>query len=252
MRPPASTSDAVAQLDQLVGVRARDDDREAVAGRAAHVAVDLAARADVDALRRLVEQQQPGGARQPAGEHDLLLVAAREQRHLPAGPRAAHGEAVDGVLARPALLAEPQPARQPEDAAARFFDSELAEKFSRTSSRRNAPSCARSSGTYPTPAPTAAAVSPGGSRRPATSTSPCGRGSAPKSALSRLDRPEPTRPARPTTSPGRDRQVDARERAGVEVADHQHGTAAPAGAAPGALAPSAASCRPAIRLASSA
>ena len=40
--------------------------------------VDLGLGADVDAARGLVEQQHPALAQQPAREHDLLLVAARE------------------------------------------------------------------------------------------------------------------------------------------------------------------------------
>ena len=40
--------------------------------------VDLGLRADVDAARGLVEQQHAALAQQPAREHDLLLVAARQ------------------------------------------------------------------------------------------------------------------------------------------------------------------------------
>ena len=45
---------------------------------AAQQAVDLGAGADVDAARRLVDDQQPRLHRQPLGEQHLLLVAARE------------------------------------------------------------------------------------------------------------------------------------------------------------------------------
>ena len=37
--------------------------------------------ADVDAAGRLVEQQHPAAAQQPAGQHDLLLVAAGQRAH---------------------------------------------------------------------------------------------------------------------------------------------------------------------------
>src|SRR5262249_18452750 len=51
---------------------------EAAAGQFAHQAVDLCLGTHVDAARRLVEDEDPGLARQPLAEHDLLLVAARE------------------------------------------------------------------------------------------------------------------------------------------------------------------------------
>ena len=60
--------------------------------------VDLGLRRDVDAARRLVEQQHAALAQQPAREHDLLLVAAREQ------PNDAVGVVGHGVQ-RPQLLA---------------------------------------------------------------------------------------------------------------------------------------------------
>ena len=68
-------------------------------------AVDLGLRADVDALRRLVEDQHRGLRRQPAAERDLLLVAAGERRRP--------GASSDGVL-----IAQP-PARSRRRAPAR-------------------------------------------------------------------------------------------------------------------------------------
>ena len=47
-------------------------------GQLAHQPVDLGLGADVDALRRLVEDQHARLRRQPAGQRDLLLVAAGE------------------------------------------------------------------------------------------------------------------------------------------------------------------------------
>ena len=44
--------------------------------------VDAGLGADVDAARRLVEDQDLRLRLQPLGEHDLLLVAAREEAHL--------------------------------------------------------------------------------------------------------------------------------------------------------------------------
>ena len=45
--------------------------------------VDLGARADVDAARRLVQNQHGRIGEQPFSEHDLLLVAAAEARDRP-------------------------------------------------------------------------------------------------------------------------------------------------------------------------
>src|SRR4051794_23090199 len=95
--------------------------------------VDLRAGADVDAPGRFVQQQYPAVAQQPAGQHDLLLVAAGQRAHLtvdvdrpqvqrlglvpgrlllrPAGQETAAGEAPQGGQRDVAVdrLAEQQP-----------------------------------------------------------------------------------------------------------------------------------------------
>ena len=66
-------------------------------GEDAHQVVDLALRADVDAARRLVEDDHPRPHRQPFGEHDLLLVAARQgadRRRRPTGALMASARAL--------------------------------------------------------------------------------------------------------------------------------------------------------------
>ena len=50
-------------------------------GERGHVPVDLGLGADVDAARRLVEDQHLRLHREPLAEHDLLLVAARQVHH---------------------------------------------------------------------------------------------------------------------------------------------------------------------------
>ena len=50
--------------------------------RAADEGEDLLLRADVDASRRVVEQDHAGADLEPLADHDLLLVAAREVVHL--------------------------------------------------------------------------------------------------------------------------------------------------------------------------
>src|SRR5215471_1654337 len=56
------------------------DENDALARRRELVdkRVDLRLGADIDAARRLVEDQDVAARRQPLGEHDLLLVAARQ------------------------------------------------------------------------------------------------------------------------------------------------------------------------------
>ena len=45
----------------------------------ADLAADVTAGADIDALEGFVEQQKPAFFREPAREHDLLLIAARKR-----------------------------------------------------------------------------------------------------------------------------------------------------------------------------
>ena len=65
----------------------------------------------------------------------------------------------------------------------------------------------RSSGASPTPAETAACTEPGRSRTPSTCTVPASLLRAPKTVSRISDRPAPTSPASPSTSPGRTLKV---------------------------------------------
>ena len=67
---------AVHQLDVLVELGRQHHDREPLARERAEQRVEVVLGADVDAARRVVEQQDLGPEREPAGDHDLLLVAA--------------------------------------------------------------------------------------------------------------------------------------------------------------------------------
>ena len=73
---------------QHLGQLGRDhQDRDPLAGQLVEQPVHLRLRADVDAARGLVDEQQRRTAAEPLGEHDLLLVPARERgrrvRELP-------------------------------------------------------------------------------------------------------------------------------------------------------------------------
>jgi hypothetical protein len=75
-RPVGEDEDAVGHLDGLVEIGAQHQ-RRAVMRRGAQGPADVAPRGDVHALERLVQDQQARRPGQPAGEHDLLLVAPR-------------------------------------------------------------------------------------------------------------------------------------------------------------------------------
>ena len=87
VRSPSSSShdaagshhqDAVRQAYQFSHLGRDQEDRHAVGGKALDEAVDLGLGADVDAAGRLVQDQDLRLAGDPAGEDNLLLVAARQ------------------------------------------------------------------------------------------------------------------------------------------------------------------------------
>ena len=68
--------DAVGDAEQFGHLRRDDDDRLTLRGEPRDDRVDLVFRADVDAARRLVEDQHFRIGEQPFRQHHLLLVAA--------------------------------------------------------------------------------------------------------------------------------------------------------------------------------
>ena len=112
---PAEDDDgAVADALDLLQLRGEEQHRGAGGRQLADELVDLALRADVDPARRVVEQERPHAALQPAGDRDLLLVAAREPPRL--GLRAG----VDLQPARwPRRPVSARPARSPRPSGAR-------------------------------------------------------------------------------------------------------------------------------------
>ena len=128
-------------------------------------AVDVGLRADVDALRRLVEHEHPWRAAEPAGHHDLLLVAARQLADDRLAARRAHVELVDPDLGVLLLGALAQATAATRTAAGRRSSGSRG-----ACSVRNSASLARSAGTAHRPASIAAAGRTAGSscrrRRP--------------------------------------------------------------------------------------
>ena len=76
MRPSFMHVDAVADAEQFRHLRRDDDDAFAFLRELVDDGVDLVFRADIDAARRLVEDQHFRIGEQPLRQHDLLLVAA--------------------------------------------------------------------------------------------------------------------------------------------------------------------------------
>ena len=72
---------AVGHAEHLGQLAADHQDRQAARRLLAEQAVHLGLRPDVDATRRLVDDEQLGLGREPLGEHDLLLVAAAQPLH---------------------------------------------------------------------------------------------------------------------------------------------------------------------------
>ena len=131
-------------------------------GQIADQALDLGLRADVDAARRIVEEQHPGLEAQDARQQDLLLIAAGQLADPLVGtrrldPQAAHQAPRRG---RPACGRETKPAREMVGSAASTM-------FSRTDKVGMIPSALRSSGMRAMPAEMAARGDPGLTGSPA-------------------------------------------------------------------------------------
>src|SRR3954469_13876299 len=105
----------VGQAEHLRDLAGDHDHGHAAVGQRPDQGVDLRAGADVDSPGGLVEQQHPAVAQQPAGEHDLLLVAAREGSHQAGDPVGSYVEAggqLGGTAPFFSPVQEPQP-REP-------------------------------------------------------------------------------------------------------------------------------------------
>ena len=78
--------DAVREAEDLRQIGGYDDDGEAVVSERADQLVDFRDGADVDAARRLVENNQLGILNQGLGDHHFLLIAAGklDDRQVPA------------------------------------------------------------------------------------------------------------------------------------------------------------------------
>ena len=101
-----------AQAEDLEHLGGDEHDRHPLLEQLRHQREHLGLGADVDPARRLVEQEHLRLVHEPAGDHDLLLVAAREAPDRRLDPGRPDAEPLEQMLARAALLAPP--AREPE------------------------------------------------------------------------------------------------------------------------------------------
>ena len=79
--PSLITEHAIAHTDELGQFGRDDDESDAFAGELTQDAVDLGFGADVDATRRLIQEDHLRLDRQQLREGDLLLVTSRQRRH---------------------------------------------------------------------------------------------------------------------------------------------------------------------------
>ena len=171
--------------------------RDAALGELGDGLLDLGLRADVDAARRLVEDQQLGVRREPPAEQHLLLVAAGEMLMGRFGSAGRTLQRVDVLRrrARPAPCAESAAAQPRSACTARM-------RFSRTLRSPMMPSSRRFSVEnamrLPRPVGRGSEVdllAVQRQRRPESA------GRRRTSSRASSVRPEPRRPAKPTTSP---------------------------------------------------
>ena len=148
----AHDDDAVGEAQQLGELGGDHQDGDAGGGQLLDQPVDLELGADVDAAGRLVQDQDARLARQPAGEHDLLLVAAGELAHLLLD--AGRADAPGGGSARTTSRLSAPRSRKP---SRETLSGTHKETLSRTLRRSSRASCLRSSGTRPMPARMASA-----------------------------------------------------------------------------------------------
>ena len=181
---------AVAGVAELLVVGGGDDTTAPCRRGVADQPVDGGLGADVDALGRLVEEQHPRPAAQPVGEHDLLLVAARQLAEDRVGARAG-GRRGARSNRRPRALAGAVAARPAASVRAGRSASVLA---------HGQPDDGR-----PRSAVGRHGAHAGGSRRADCGATVCRRpgparrgGTAPNSSGWSSSRPEPVRPAMPS------------------------------------------------------
>ena len=98
--PLVEDHDPVAAADELGVVGAIEDDPLARIRQLAQQRIDLLFGADVDAARRVIEQNQTGVGQQPLGDHNFLLVAAGQRTNRNMCTAGADRKRPEGVFDR--------------------------------------------------------------------------------------------------------------------------------------------------------
>ena len=129
--------------------RSRSWRRSSTGRRGSPICRDLLARADVDALGGLVEQQHRGLDLLPLGEERLLLVAAGERAVLQVGPGGPDVESASSCCASRSVVLPQPPARTYRSSTGRLTLSEAGRSG-------RCPAFCRSAGTGRCPAPSPA------------------------------------------------------------------------------------------------
>ena len=87
--------DPIGKANQLRQLRGNDQKRDAVGGQFRNQTIDFGLCADIDAARRLIQDQHARGPRKPSSEHHLLLIASREVGDELVEARRLHAHAFD-------------------------------------------------------------------------------------------------------------------------------------------------------------
>ena len=185
--------DAVGHADHLGELTGDHEYGDALCSQAAHDLVDGVLGADVDAAGGLVHQDDAGAGGEPAGEHDLLLVAAGEELRLLGQSSAPRRRAWTG---RPGTAGGPR--RCGREDRADDAEGVVEDRLVQGQAGRLAVL-----GDQREPATDRLARSAYGDVRAVEESSPRVNGVTPKIASSSSVRPEPWSPATPTISPPR-------------------------------------------------
>ena len=113
----AHLHDPVGEDRQFLDIRRNNNDADAAPRQFAEGLVNLLARADVDAARRLVEDQKFGARTQPSRDQRFLLVATREVPDLGRRARGLDAEVLDqaaGLVSHFLGREEGQPIHDPQ------------------------------------------------------------------------------------------------------------------------------------------
>ncbi len=193
----AQNEDPVRHRDHLGCVVADQDDGHALRREMRDDAMDLGLGADIDAARRLVQDQHARRGDQPLGQQHLLLVATRQGRCQLLDPARDHPH-LPGELARDAVPPSPGPPGRTGPPAA---TGSATSRWRGSETATPAPAGAGPPAAARCPAASHPGASAGSPVVPSIRISPRSGGVIPNSICATSDRPAPTSPNKPRISP---------------------------------------------------